>query len=120
MASKVSDHIKALELKVQGSIEQLELKLQGLDIVDKLSDQIKELEQKVQGSSDQIKELELKVQGSNVADQLKEIETRLHKPIEQHLKSMEVNTKKAKEATLDTASIELLMSIVIWKGGNGT
>ena len=104
VANKVSDHIKALELKVQGSIEQLELKLQGLDIVNKLSDQITELEQKVQGSSDQIKELELKVQGSNVADQLKEIETRLHKPIEQHLKSMEVNTKKAKEATLDTAS----------------
>ena len=46
----------------------------------------------------------MKVQGSNVADQLKEIETRLHEPIEQHLKSMEVNTKKAKEATLDTAS----------------
>ena len=46
MASKVSDHIKALELKVQGSIKQLELKLQGLDIINKFSDQIKELEQK--------------------------------------------------------------------------
>ena len=39
-----------------------------------------------------------------MVEQLKEIETRLHKPIEQHLKSMEVNAKKAKEATLDTAS----------------
>ena len=34
-----------------------------------------------------------------MADQVKEIETGLHKPIEQRLKSMEINSKKAKEAT---------------------
>ena len=48
------------------------------------------------------------MQGSKVADQLsdriKEMEVKLHKPIEQQLKSLEKVSKQSNIITMDTAS----------------
>ena len=41
---------------------------------------------------------------NQLSDQIKEMEAKLHKPIEQHLKSLEKVSKQSNLFTMDTAS----------------
>ena len=72
LEGKFCKTLEDIQVRLSDQIKTLELKLQNLDKVDRLTDQITEFESKIYGSK--------------VADQIKEMEAKLHKPLEQQLK----------------------------------
>ena len=91
---KFCKNLEDIQTRLSDQIKALELKLKKFEVVDKITDQIKKLESKMQGFK----------MANQLSDQIKEMEAKLHKPIEQHLKSLEKVSKQSNLFTMDTAS----------------
>lgn len=94
LEGKLCKTLEDIQARLSDQFKALELKLQKFEVINRLTDQIKELESKVQGS---------KV-ADQLSDRIKEMEVKLHKPIEQQLKSLEKVSKQSNVITVDTAS----------------